>query len=575
MSVEGGFRSREDGNGIWTGANGADEVDAPIDQEPGPEETQFRGRDINSRSSSYLAVQDVRQLPSPSPTPSPRSSSPSLVATDNSGELTATLSSIPKKYSGSFEKVAGLVSGSGLNDEGAISSPLPISKTLPGHELHDIPEEKVRKSRRSSNSKTNGDDKVLKLSPAEMQELTSAPESLPMASPRRPSQPSLEPAPALLERQRSTSDGFRSASDDQKTEGQQRKLSGIEPLKINSNLDRLRNSEATPGSGTSKRPNFSTRGISTPNVASNRMSSYKGSSGMPSPMRKPVAGGSRPEALDLNSARPPSASGKTAGQDPPSPIPQSIPLPPMSIPTYLQLELSSSRPSPLYIYRPPSSDFPYESTKVKFERLLNFLILPPQLEQVLYFGSLACLDAWLYTFTILPLRFFKAFAILLQWWVHVLVKEIQFIGGFIYHGAGRMWNRQRERRGSTSSGSRSRSVSRPRRPQVSTTTSYQSQSARPADTPIGNGDLKSAIERNSRQGWGRRHRRTKSLPSSLSSNHKADLLQGAVIVVSCMILLKLDASRMYHSIRGQAAIKLYVIYNLLEVRLLLTLNNMC
>ena len=32
-----------------------------------------------------------------------------------------------------------------------------------------------------------------------------------------------------------------------------------------------------------------------------------------------------------------------------------------------------------------------------------------------------------------------------------------------------------------------------------------------------------------------------------------------------MILMKLDASRMYHSIRGQAAIKLYVIYNVLEV----------
>lgn len=32
-----------------------------------------------------------------------------------------------------------------------------------------------------------------------------------------------------------------------------------------------------------------------------------------------------------------------------------------------------------------------------------------------------------------------------------------------------------------------------------------------------------------------------------------------------MILMKLDASRMYHSIRGQAAIKLYVIFNALEV----------
>jgi hypothetical protein len=79
--------------------------------------------------------------------------------------------------------------------------------------------------------------------------------------------------------------------------------------------------------------------------------------------------------------------------------------------------------------------------------------------------------------------------------------------------------------------------------------------------------LKAEVERRSRQGggWGRKHRRTKSHPSSLSSNHKADILQGAVIICSCLILMKLDASRMYHSIKGQAAIKLYVIYNMLEV----------
>jgi hypothetical protein len=238
----------------------------------------------------------------------------------------------------------------------------------------------------------------------------------------------------------------------------------------------------------------------------------------------------------------------------------------MSIPTYLQLELSSSRPSPLYIYRSAASDYPYESSKVKFERLLNFLLLPPQLEQVLYFGSLACLDAWLYTFTILPLRFFKALWILIQWWGQMLVKEAKFIAGFIYHGSGRMWDRQRSR---SVDPSRSRSVSRARRPQASTAPSYQSQSGRIPESLNSNNleNLKNEVERKSRQGWGRRHRRTKSEPSSLSSNHKADLIQGAVIICSCMILLKLDASRMYHSIRGQSNVKLYVIYNLLEVSL--------
>ncbi len=55
------------------------------------------------------------------------------------------------------------------------------------------------------------------------------------------------------------------------------------------------------------------------------------------------------------------------------------------------------------------------------------------------------------------------------------------------------------------------------------------------------------------------------MPSSLTSFHKADLLQGAVIIFSSMALMNLDASRMYHFIRAQSAMKLYVIYNVLEV----------
>ncbi|KAL5600884.1 uncharacterized protein BROUX77_005133 [Berkeleyomyces rouxiae] len=52
-----------------------------------------------------------------------------------------------------------------------------------------------------------------------------------------------------------------------------------------------------------------------------------------------------------------------------------------------------------------------------------------------------------------------------------------------------------------------------------------------------------------------RHRRTKSIPSALSSFHKADLLQGAVVLFSCIAMMNMDASRMYHFIRGQSDIK--------------------
>lgn len=541
------------------------------------EATNLQARYVNSNPGGHLIVEEVRQLPSPSP--SPRSTSPSLVATDtSSAEWTGTLSTVPfgHNYSGSFEKTSLSPSNSIENGEITVASPLPISKTLPPHELHDIPEEKIRKPRKLSVSKSggSGEDKVLKLSAAEIDELTSAPESLPITSPRRSSASgptSLAPSPNF-DRRGFASDFARHPEEPHRDE-QYRKTSASEPLRVpDTNGERRSSAEVTPANGPQRRPGFSSRAISTPPVASNRMQSYtKGSSGQTSPKRKPVTPGARPEPLDLNnvSAKATSSASKGPANDPPSPMPQSIPLPPMSIPTYLQLELSSSRPSPLYIYRSATSDDPYESSKIKFERLLNFLLLPPQLEQVLYFGTLACLDSLLYTFTILPLRFFKAAAILIRWWGEVLAKEARFVIGFIYHGSGRMWHRRRERQDSAS---RSRSSSRARRPSASTNPSYQSQSGRIPESGNGNAhatieQLKAEVERKSRQGegWGRKHRRTKSHPSSLSSNHKADLLQGAVIICSCLILMKLDASRMYHSIKGQAAIKLYVIYNMLEV----------
>lgn len=560
-------------------------------------------RDASSASSAGAIVQSVTQLPSPSPSrtpsPAPGSLSSSLL-TDGSTE-TDHLPLIPRghNYSGSFEKAIYTKSIS-TEDDGVVASPLPISKTLPPHELHDIAEEKVRQPRKLSGSNANGEimkspriqvetvtdvmehkirrpsvnkltGEVLKLTAAEVEELTSAPESLPVASPTRltvSAQPSLATSP-VFDGRGSLSDG--PYSDTETRRGKHRKISAPEPMDIlaeSPNDGRMR--ADTTSSTTTRRPTYSSRAVSTPPTSSK----YSSSNGKPqhhqlSPKRKLMQWGLRPEPLDLGqvSAKLQNA-GTKAEPDGSSPMPQSIPIPPMSIPTYLQLELSSTRPSPLYIYRPASSEFPYESSEVKFERLLNFLILPPQLEQVLYFGSMACLDAWLYTFTILPLRFFKALAILIQWWGQVVAKEAAFISGFIYHGSGRFWHRQRGGSDSTDSPTRSRSVSRARRPAASTSVSYQFQAGRRPDTtsPTLNAEhLKAELERKSRPRWGRRHRRTKSQPSSLSSYHKADLLQGAVIACSCMILMKLDASRMYHSIRGQSAIKLYVIFNALEV----------
>lgn len=248
----------------------------------------------------------------------------------------------------------------------------------------------------------------------------------------------------------------------------------------------------------------------------------------------------------------------------------------MSLPTHLQLEIAAQRPSPLYIHHPHTDDIPYESSAIKFERLKNVLILPPYLERTLYFGALACLDAWLYNFTILPIRFVLAVGVLVRWWGYVAGREARWLVGYVWYGIGRLRERGRSRRkskqgSSRSEGNRSRSCSTASEFSVdfdATPTPRERRYTRPRGDSrhSSNGNVTYAQKHNPGPKSGTfRHKRTKSVPSNLTSFHKADLLQGLVILCSSMVLMTLDASRMYHFIRAQSAIKLYVIYNILEV----------
>lgn len=127
----------------------------------------------------------------------------------------------------------------------------------------------------------------------------------------------------------------------------------------------------------------------------------------------------------------------------------------------------------------------------KWERVSNFLSMPVAMEkvcgtafsangstnrsQIIGFGFIVCFDSFLYTFTILPIRFFLAC--------------------FSF-----MWNMVRRS------------------------------------------------------------------PPPLPPSQKADLLRGLLLIASLLILNPLtDASKIYHTIRGQDTIKLYVIFNALEV----------
>ncbi|KAK3347415.1 hypothetical protein B0H65DRAFT_570204 [Neurospora tetraspora] len=251
------------------------------------------------------------------------------------------------------------------------------------------------KTRSRSGTKTAAHDGVRRLSASKIQELTNAPESLPIATApdRQPAEPTFSPALAEVSSRLQSQLGI-----------------------ANGNGPNTTSTRTHP-----QRPTIAPRTVSTPPV-SRRLTATAAQQAHPAQQasirRNSYQPNPRPPPLDLDGtsnfdpgaeprAGPPPRQPEPdpAPPAPPSPIPQSIPLPPMSVPTLLQLELAGSRPSPLYIHHSYTSDIPYESSAIKFERLKNFLILPFVLERSITFGALACLDAWLWTFTILPMRF--------------------------------------------------------------------------------------------------------------------------------------------------------------------------
>lgn len=62
----------------------------------------------------------------------------------------------------------------------------------------------------------------------------------------------------------------------------------------------------------------------------------------------------------------------------------------------------------------------------------------------------------------------------------------------------------------------------------------------------------------------RRSTRSKSTPPNLPPDPKLNILKGVFILITCTILMCFEVCRMYHGIRGLAAIKLHVIHNVLE-----------
>ncbi|KAK7110886.1 transmembrane anterior posterior transformation protein 1 homolog [Littorina saxatilis] len=59
--------------------------------------------------------------------------------------------------------------------------------------------------------------------------------------------------------------------------------------------------------------------------------------------------------------------------------------------------------------------------------------------------------------------------------------------------------------------------------------------------------------------------RSRRWPQFLQPAQMCDLLKGLLLGLSCFVIDYIDTSRMYHLVRGQAVIKLYVFYNMLDL----------
>ncbi|KAF9071697.1 eukaryotic membrane protein family-domain-containing protein [Rhodocollybia butyracea] len=165
-----------------------------------------------------------------------------------------------------------------------------------------------------------------------------------------------------------------------------------------------------------------------------------------------------------------------------SPSPSHVPLSPISPTTsdFISLQQQqqlSAAPFSLWDYLREellATDFDSHQ-ELKWERVSNFLSIPLAIEKIIGFGFILCFDSFLYTFTVLPIRFAIAFFCLVR--------------------------------------------------------NLFSFSAPP-------------------------------LPPA----QKADLLRTLLLIVTVAILIPLtDASKIYHFVRGQDTIKLYVIFNALEI----------
>ncbi|KAI9501780.1 eukaryotic membrane protein family-domain-containing protein [Coemansia spiralis] len=182
-----------------------------------------------------------------------------------------------------------------------------------------------------------------------------------------------------------------------------------------------------------------------------------------------------------------------------------------------------------YVAELQSSEFD-PNIHLKRQRVLQFLRIPWNVEKLLWFGVVICIDALLYVFSILPAKFTRS-----------LVKLGAFASSFVQKSMRLLplsWSRLLTRLGLCVQRWSLRISGR-----NSNSSNNSSETKENGDGTVVGGYMGR---------W-------------LSPMQLFDLYRGLLLIVTCFMLCRIDAAQMYHGIRAQSSLKLYFIYSALDI----------
>lgn len=176
---------------------------------------------------------------------------------------------------------------------------------------------------------------------------------------------------------------------------------------------------------------------------------------------------------------------------------------------------------------------------LKRQRVSQFVRVPWNVEKTVWFGIAICFDALLYVFAILPARFVRSLFLLFMAVLTEFPVQIEQVCHsthmhVILHSLSPEWRGRASRLGRQTQSWVAKMTGR---------AEHNSHSDSGDDGIVLGGTMRR---------W-------------LSHTQLFDFYRGILIIVTCVVLCRIDAAQMYHSIRAQSSLKLYFIFSAMDI----------